>query len=301
LVLLSASTGEIDLVNTQPGTYTLRHIAPGSCPDTQTVSLTFTNNPDPRILYPNSGTLCLNSGNVGSILLGTPGGSYTARPSGITFADNQGTINTDASAVGTYWITYSFTGSCAASDSVQIRIEQDSANLSYPDAMGMPAATFCQYDNQPIQPTVTGNNTSGTYRILPNGSINTNLGTFTPSDVLTQHGAGNYTVQFITDGVCPDTVNYDFTLTFCTSNERLASTPLAVYPNPSKGHFYVELGNAQESQLVLYNSLGQIVWQTQSQQTGLQRFDLPKQPSAGLYRLYVKQNDKAQFINLVLE
>lgn len=120
-LVITASTGVIDLATSTLGAYTLSYVTAGPCPDTTSILMTITDTtPTANFAYIDS-VFCQNEGNYTPYYIGgSSAGYYTAIPSGLVFVHvNTGEIDLGASAPGTYVITnaISVSGSCSAASS----------------------------------------------------------------------------------------------------------------------------------------------------------------------------------------
>ncbi|MET0242856.1 MAG: hypothetical protein ABW174_05290, partial [Flavitalea sp.] len=93
------------------GTYYIRGTSPGGCFEIRPVAVVINPLPVATISYPGT-TYCAN-GTITVTQTGTPGGTYSASPAGLSINASTGEINLAASTPGTYTITYSFNdGNC---------------------------------------------------------------------------------------------------------------------------------------------------------------------------------------------
>ncbi|MDQ3051524.1 MAG: PKD domain-containing protein [Bacteroidota bacterium] len=113
-VVIDSGTGEIDLVNSVSGTYTISYVTNGTCSDTANVSITITDSPDANFSY----NIFYCEGDVNPLPVfasGTSAGVFSASPSGLYFINTStGEINLSSSTPGTYTITnyIAASGSC---------------------------------------------------------------------------------------------------------------------------------------------------------------------------------------------
>ncbi|MBL7806202.1 MAG: T9SS type A sorting domain-containing protein [Saprospiraceae bacterium] len=111
--------------------------------------------------------------------------------------------------------------------------------------------------------------------------------------------SSNWTLHYAPGGTCPLTCDDDWTginqhyrlyfsyPTTGTNDPAEAELPLAVYPNPANGIFWVE--SPAESKLAVLDMLGRVVWTGVS--TGKDQVAIPGVP-AGQYLLRVSLNDR---------
>jgi len=170
LLFISALTGEIDIANSTPGTYTVTNTiaaASGCELVSATSSVTITPAPvQPVISY--AGTpFCSSDANPQAVTqAGTTGGVYSYTGTGtLVLNTTTGDITPNGSTVGTYTVTYTIaaTGGCAQlTTSTSIVIEAaPTAVISYA------STTYCN-SASPVTPTLTGT-TGGSYSATPDG------------------------------------------------------------------------------------------------------------------------------------
>ena len=118
---INAATGDIDLVASTPGTYTVTYsFTSGTCSNTTTASITITALPTATIAY--TGYPYCASGIATVTQTGTAGGTYTST-AGLTINAATGDVDLVASTPGTYTVTYSFTsGGCSNTATTSITI-----------------------------------------------------------------------------------------------------------------------------------------------------------------------------------
>ncbi|RTY95843.1 gliding motility-associated C-terminal domain-containing protein [Flavobacterium sp. GT3R68] len=109
LVFVDATTGLIDLANSTPGTYIVTNtvLGTGGCgPVTSLpVTITITAAPAATIFY-DATSFCDNTGDETVNFLGTPGGTYSVSPTGLTIDSVSGEIRPSTSSGGVYTVTY---------------------------------------------------------------------------------------------------------------------------------------------------------------------------------------------------
>lgn len=111
---INASTGNINLGASNPGSYTITHITTGSCPDTASITLTVVTSPSATFGYPQPGYCVTASNPVPVFAPGSSAGTFSAVPPGLVFASIfTGEINLAASAQGTYQVTNTIPPSAA--------------------------------------------------------------------------------------------------------------------------------------------------------------------------------------------
>lgn len=163
---VSINTGEIDLANSTPGTYTIINHIPqsGQCAEaTDTATITITAADDASFVY-SSATYCTTGSPQTPIVTGLPGGTFVAIPAGLDINSTTGTITLSNSAYGVYLLSYITNGGCPDTSSITMTIDTitPSATFSYP---GSP---FCQNGINPA-PAFGTNASAGIFTATPAG------------------------------------------------------------------------------------------------------------------------------------
>ena len=166
LVFVNASTGQINLTASTPGTYTVTNTigASGGCAVVSVTSpVTITALPGANINYAGSPFCTSVSAWQSVTLTGTgafSGGTFAASPAGLTLNNNNGNIRPSNSTAGTYTVTYTIpaSGGCPAVPvaTTVIITAVPVATFSYP---GTP---FCSDEANPL-PAFSGGGVAGTF------------------------------------------------------------------------------------------------------------------------------------------
>ncbi|HBZ20086.1 MAG TPA: hypothetical protein DEO60_03070 [Bacteroidales bacterium] len=190
---INSSTGAITPGASAAGTYTVTYTIPatGGCGVfITTTSVTITALPTAVISYAGN-PYCITLTTPQPVsFTGTPGGTYTSAPAGLSINAATGAIIPSLSTAGTYTVTYTIpaAGGCSivtANTTVNI-VSSPTAIITYP---GNP---FCRTILTPQPVTLIGT-PGGTYSALPSGlSINSSTGAVTPA----LSTAGIYTVVY---------------------------------------------------------------------------------------------------------
>ncbi len=180
-VTINAATGDIDLVASTPGTYTITYsFTNGTCSNTTTTSITINALPTATIAY--AGSPYCATGTATVTQTGQAGGTYTA-PAGVTINAATGDINLATSTAGTYTVTYTFSnGTCSNTTTTSITINAlPTATIAY---AGSP---YCATGTATV--TQTGQ-AGGTYTAPAGVTINAATGDIN----LATSTAGTYTI-----------------------------------------------------------------------------------------------------------
>jgi len=211
---ITASTGEVDLSASTPGTYSVLYTTPGvNCPDTITVQIIVEANEDATYTYPST-SYCQNGINPTPTITGTSGGAFTSSPGGLNITSSTGEIDLATSTAGTYSILYT-TPSVNCFDTLTVSITISTADVA---AFSYPATIFCVNDANQI-PAITG--TTGGLFSINTGIINTVTGEVN----LTNNGVGSFIIKYVTNGACPDSTTVTITVT-----NQLDATVIQVGP-----------------------------------------------------------------------
>ncbi len=118
---LDSLTGEVDISNSSSGIYSVTyHTTSISCPDSAIFTLFLSDVDDASFAY-DSSTYCLSGNDPTPILNGTTGGQFSS-DSLLVIDSLTGVIDLDASTDTTHTITYTTSGSCPDSFSINITI-----------------------------------------------------------------------------------------------------------------------------------------------------------------------------------
>ena len=195
-VSINTSTGDIDLVASTPGTYTITYsFTFGTCSNATTGSITINPLPTATINYLGS-PYCGVSGVVGVTLVGPGGGSYSSA-AGLNLNPSNGDIDLGTSTAGTYIVTYSFSnGVCNNSSTTSVTI-----NAVPPATISYAGNPYCNSGTAIV--TQTGQN-GGSYSSTPGLSLNALSGAVD----LTASIPGSYTIVYsFGNGTCTNTTS----------------------------------------------------------------------------------------------
>jgi len=257
-------------------------------------------------LYYSQSFLCANASNPTAILTGlTPGGTFSAVPPNIVFADTLGTINLLTSDTGSYTIYYNENGNI---DSVSLRILQsDWALISYD-----PTNASHYIDN------VTGDSIFqlACFGIDPSPIILGEQGGIfsTTAALMLDSISGSISnisfaptlVTYTTNGVCSHIDSFWVVRDCSVNTEKIGKiSSFSLFPNPSSdGVFYIEnSGETSETSIEIYNSQGQNIDNLHFlfEAASLYTLSLPEESPAGFYFLRLRQGQKVQTFKLLRE
>ncbi len=120
-LLIFPSTGIIDLSFSTVGTYNVKYVTDGPCPDSSLFAVTITDSEDATFLYfPD--TYCQTEDDPSPTSVTTPGGTFSATPPGLVIDPSTGEIDLSASALGSFTIEYLVDGPCPDSQTFVVNI-----------------------------------------------------------------------------------------------------------------------------------------------------------------------------------
>lgn len=203
-VVVDATTGEIDVVNSQlGGPYWVYYTTNASvCPSVDSVEIYIEAAPNPSFSYAQA-NFCITGGIVAPNYVATLGGTFSG-PSEISFTNTQtGEIDLNAcTAGGPYTIQYLVSNAyCQKTSTVTVTIvdQDDLTSVDYA------ANAFCISDeNQyPVINGVSGGVFSADASIA--------LADFTTGEIVPTASTpgGPYTMKYVTPGMCPDSVEWE--------------------------------------------------------------------------------------------
>lgn len=130
------------------------------------------------------------------------GGHFLCLDSGLVILDDSlGVIDLGASVPGTYNLAYRVVDPCVDSARITIEIMPfDSVAVGYPIPYQGPYQRVCP-NQPPIAPLFLSGQAGGDFVALPNSLVLDSNGTIDPALSI----PGNYTVLYISPGLCPDT------------------------------------------------------------------------------------------------
>ncbi len=196
---IDASTGVVDLSASTLGTYTVTYTTSGTCPNSSNVSLTVNATDDASFSY-GAASYCSNDTDPTPTVTGLAGGSFSST-AGLSINASTGVIDLSASTTGSYVVTYTTSGSCPNSSTVNVTVNaMDDASFAYG------AASYCADATDPT-PTVTGL-AGGTFSSTAGLSINASTGVIDVS----ASTPGAYVVTYTTSGSCPNTSTVNVTI-----------------------------------------------------------------------------------------
>ena len=188
-LVLSTSTGQIDLSASTVGNYTITYTTGGTCSNSSTQAVSVAAPDNATFLY-SSASYCQNASDPTPTITGIAGGQFSST-TGLIIAPSSGLIDVSASTPGTYTVTYTTNGSCPNSRDEVVTINAlDDAGFTYA------SPTYCQNGNDPL-PTITGVGNG----VFTSGSglvINATTGIID----LSSSTAGTYMVTYTTTGQC---------------------------------------------------------------------------------------------------
>ena len=195
LVFVDIASGEIDLANSEAGTYKVTYAALETCV-VQASAVTVTIEEPQTLAFSYEDTsYCNTEANPVPAVTGSVDGQFTATPSGLVFVDETtGEIDLASSEAGTYEVAYAALETCVVQASaVTVTIEEpQTLAFSYEDT------SYCSTEANPV-PTITGSG-DGQFTATPSGLVFVN--TLTGEIDLASSEAGTYEIAYTASGTC---------------------------------------------------------------------------------------------------
>lgn len=287
LTFVSASTGEIDVDGSTPGTYAVSYVRGGGCPDTVTVNITLTDTPDATFSYSNT-AFCLNATDPSPIYATGANAGVFSSTAGLDINSNTGTIDVSASTSGTYTVTNDIAavGACpAASHDFTVTIND------------LPVVSFTLADDtictgSPAFSLSGGSPAGGTYS---GTGVGANI--FNPAAF--QAGTSSVITYAYTNPStsCSNSATDIISIDACLSIEETeAIESIAVYPNPTNG--LLKIDNIQSSAFYTVISIsGQVVERGEISSSS-NTIDMTHMQN-GVYLLQLQQGENTQTVRVV--
>ncbi len=235
------------------GSYTVTVTDASGCSVTANVVVTGLG-PDVTVSQTNV-TGCFGANN-GSISLNVSGGQA---PYNYSWSNSQSTQNVFTLEAGTYTVTVTDNSGCATIKTVTLTGPSEiQANVQVTNTVqGQNVGTATV--------TATGGTAPYTYA-WSNGATGTST---------TGLGVGNYTVAVTDANNCVSTFNFSITVgTDITTVEPKIG--VSIYPNPNAGKFLVTVSNnnGNETQIEVYNTLGQQIFVSELKMSAVSEFEI---------------------------
>jgi PKD repeat protein len=266
-------------IYTAPGTYTVTLIVDDNGTTyTSSVAITVLASSDATITA--AGPFC-ETDPVINLTASDAGGTW----SGIGITDaNAGTFDPSTTGAGTFDIVYTISGTCGDADTLSIAVmASETADIVYSDTV------YCANLEASITPTNNGD--AGTFSGSTGLVIDANTGVIDGTSTIAGSGAGSYTVTYITNGVCADTLEVDIYLENCDALEEASSFGLEIYPNPVKDQIMIK-GNLGDVQAIkIFDLAGKVVYEFNS---NFMQIDVSNLAKGSYFLLVELKNDLVQ-------
>ena len=118
---INSGTGAIDVSTSTPATYTVTYTTAGTCPNSSGVSVTVNALDDATFNY-GAAAYAVDDTDPTPIITGLTGGTFSSSPAGLSINPTTGVIDTSASTIAIYNVTYTTTGACPNSSNVSVEI-----------------------------------------------------------------------------------------------------------------------------------------------------------------------------------
>lgn len=198
-ITIVATTGLIDLSDTDPGSYDIRFETNGPCPDFTTVTVEIEAATDASFTYPAT-SFCKGTGSVLPVSIANSPGMFSASAAGLNIINaTTGEIDVDGSTAGSYYVINEPTAAgCNGRDSVAITINDVTADAGADDL-----ACRLRYDLMGNAPA-TGATGAWTLVTTPSGSETATFANrFNPTGSVSVSDTGRYEFEWtVAQGGC---------------------------------------------------------------------------------------------------
>ncbi|OGX85720.1 hypothetical protein BEN47_14630 [Hymenobacter lapidarius] len=280
---LNATTGDITLSSSTPGTYTVTNTvaaANGCAATTATTSVTITAAPVATFSYPTAGACAGSTALVSPTLAASATAGTFSSTTGLTLNATTGEVNPATSTAGTYTVTNTVAaanGCAAATATATFTVNPRPATPTLSAAYNGTTTTL-------TSSAATGNQFSLNGTAIAGATGQTYVVNGAPAQL------GSYTVTTTNANGCTSLPSASLVVTSIA--KPLAGSTLSVYPNPTpNGLLTVELAGYHKAvELTVLNALGQTVFSNTvpaASGTTKQVVDLTQLP-AGIYVLRAK-------------
>lgn len=233
---IDPDTGEIDIINSTTGSYTITYTTTGPCPNYSEVTVDIIELDDASFNFDDS-SYCANVVNPIPTVTGLGGGIFGST-SGLSINENSGEINLEESTPGTYTVTYTTSGACpnfSATDITIYGLPDITITDNSPTLTATVVGTSYQWINCDTNQPISGE-TNQSFTASENGSYAVDI---------TQNGCVNRSIC-----IAIDTIDTD-------QEDTLSSFKL--YPNPTEGIINVTI---TVEKISIFNYYGRKVFET---------------------------------------
>jgi hypothetical protein len=264
-VVINPSTGEIDLIGSTPGTYTITYIVSGF---SSTQFLTIYERDDSSFSYSASG-FCLNHSDPTPTITGTPGGMFNSTV-GLAINSTTGEIDLNTSLYGAYVVIYTTGGACQSSSTFDLTLSMvdNTTTVNGSTILASAAGAIYQWlDCDNAMSEIAGETGN-----LFNASSN-----------------GNYAVE-ITQNGCTDT-SACVAITTVELVENDFTQNFMVFPNPTAGNVTVQFASYQDKlTLKMYSVWGELIHAEYIANSTFIQFEIDE--PAGIYILEISDEQE---------
>lgn len=249
--VIDIQTGEIDLLSSGPGSYTISYSTTGYCADSSTFNLTI--EPNSNATIQQIGPFC--EGEIDqNLTVDVPGGAWSG--SGIVDPAN-GVFSPQTAGIGSHDVIYALNGNCTLGDTIQVSVNPTNAADFY-----YSFGTELYVNENSEAAIITG--VSGGVFSINNGVIDQVTGMID----LSLSSPGAYTVCYTSPGPCFETFCIDVEI--IEVNDVIVNIPNVFTPNNDLVNdlFTIEIENYSSFEGILLNRWGKTVFEWNDVATG---------------------------------
>ncbi|WKN45481.1 fibronectin type III domain-containing protein [Tunicatimonas pelagia] len=201
-LVINATTGVIEVANSNAGTYEVTYAIGGTCSPSGTFDVTIQPEESADFSYP-ANIFCTDDANPVATISGTTGGTFSST-SGLPINTATGEIDLATASAGAHSVTYETNGPCQVSQTIPITINAaPDASFSYS------SGTYCVSD--PTNPTPSVITPGGTFTADP-GIVFDDV-TTGEIDLVASTVGGPYLITYsFNTGPCPTSETFSVTI-----------------------------------------------------------------------------------------
>ncbi len=136
-----------------------------------------------------------------------------------------------------------------------------------------------------LSPVLVDVNATGTFTSTPAGlTINPTTGVIDLGIGVST--AGNYTIKFVANNACVDSIEIAISLLNCAGIEEIATSVFTIYPNPAKDIISITELKAEDGIILFYAADGKLIEARKFNNSPIETFDV-KSLNSGIYFILI--------------
>lgn len=271
-LVLDSLTGAVDLLTSQPGTYTVTYTVPGTCPATATRSITLQAPPVATLAANGPPTIC--AGDT-LLLTASPGAQVQFNLNGQPIVGATGSIYA-ATQPGAYSVTVTNAATCSATSAP--------LTVTVKPVPAVPVVTQRAFGNGLVILSATSTVVGATYQWLLNGQPVAGA-TDSTLTISTQAQSGAYTVV-LTSGVGCSATSAPVTIAVTGTARSAETVAVSLFPNPVPSGDELTITGEGLVEVTITDAAGRVV--SRASGAGLASLVLAAPRTAGIYVVRIR-------------